>query len=85
MKMADGDFRPAYNAQLASDCDAQVIVGVGVVTTPDQVGRRPGARHGAAGPRSSRGQAPMVEQVQGPLRPAARAREHRMRKPRAAW
>lgn len=43
MKMADGDFRPAYNAQLASDCDAQVIVGVGVVTTPDQVGRRPGA------------------------------------------
>jgi transposase len=33
MKMADGGFRPAYNTQLASDCDAQVIVGVGVVTT----------------------------------------------------
>jgi transposase len=28
MKMADGGFRPAYNAQFASDCDAQVIVGV---------------------------------------------------------
>jgi len=32
MKMADGGFRPAYNAQLASDCAAQVIVGVEVVT-----------------------------------------------------
>lgn len=32
MKMADGGFRPAYNAQLASDCDTQVIVGVAVVT-----------------------------------------------------
>lgn len=32
MKMADGGFRPAYNVQLASDCDAQVIVGVAVVT-----------------------------------------------------
>jgi transposase len=32
MKMADGGFRPAYNAQLASDCEAQVIVGVEVVT-----------------------------------------------------
>lgn len=32
MKMAAGGFRPAYNAQLASDCEAQVIVGVAVVT-----------------------------------------------------
>ena len=32
MKMADGGFRPAYNAQLASDCESQVIVGVEVVT-----------------------------------------------------
>jgi transposase len=33
MKMADGGFRPAYNAQFASDCDAQVIVGVEVSTS----------------------------------------------------
>jgi transposase len=32
MKMADGGFRPAVNAQLASDCDSQVIVGVEVST-----------------------------------------------------
>lgn len=32
MKMADGGFRPAYNTQFASDCDAQVIVGVDVVS-----------------------------------------------------
>jgi transposase len=32
MKMGDGGFRPAYNAQLATDTDAQVIVGVDVVT-----------------------------------------------------
>jgi transposase len=32
MKMADGGFRPAFNTQFASDCDAQVIVGVDVVT-----------------------------------------------------
>ena len=30
MKMADGGFRPAYNAQLASDSATGVIVGVGV-------------------------------------------------------
>lgn len=30
MKMADGGYRPAVNAQLASDCDSQVIVGVEV-------------------------------------------------------
>ena len=33
MKMADGGFRPAYNTQLASDCDSLVIVGVEVSTS----------------------------------------------------
>lgn len=33
MKMADGGFRPAYNAQLASDCHSQLIVGVEVSTS----------------------------------------------------
>ena len=32
MKMADGGFRPAYNAQYATDTESQVIVGVEVVT-----------------------------------------------------
>jgi transposase len=32
MKMPDGGFRPAYNLQLATDVDSQVVVGVGVVT-----------------------------------------------------
>jgi hypothetical protein len=32
MKMGDGGFRPAYNAQLASDVDSLVIVGVEVAT-----------------------------------------------------
>ena len=32
MKMGDGGFRPAYNAQLATDTENQVIVGVDVVT-----------------------------------------------------
>jgi hypothetical protein len=32
MKMADGGFRPAYNAQYATDTASQVIVGVEVVT-----------------------------------------------------
>jgi hypothetical protein len=31
MKMPDGGFRPAYNVQLATDVDSQVIVGVGVI------------------------------------------------------
>lgn len=30
MKMADGGFRPAYNVQLATDTDTQIIVGVEV-------------------------------------------------------
>lgn len=33
MKMADGGYRPAYNAQFATDTETQVIVGVEVVTT----------------------------------------------------
>ena len=55
MKMGDGGFRPAYNAQLATDTEAQVIVGVAVVTVgsdmaqlepmveqvTDRCGRRP--------------------------------------------
>jgi len=32
MKMPDGGFRPAYNLELATDVDSQVIVGVAVVT-----------------------------------------------------
>ena len=32
MKMPDGGFRPAFNLEVASDVDSQVIVGVGVVT-----------------------------------------------------
>ena len=32
MKMGDGGWRPAYNVQFATDCAAQVIVGVDVVT-----------------------------------------------------
>lgn len=49
MKMADGGFRPAYNAQFASDCESQVIVGVDVVTTGSDMAQL----------------APMVDQVQG--------------------
>jgi transposase len=32
MKMGDGGFRPAYNAQYGTDSDSQVIVGADVVT-----------------------------------------------------
>ena len=31
MKMGDGGFRPAYNVQLATECEGQVIVGMDVV------------------------------------------------------
>jgi transposase len=48
MKMADGGFRPAYNTQYATDCETQVVVGVGVVTSGSDMGQL----------------APMVEQVQ---------------------
>ena len=48
MKMADGGFRPAYNAQFATDCDSQVIVGVEVSTSGSDMTQL----------------APMVEQVE---------------------
>jgi IS5 family transposase len=47
MKMGDGGFRPAYNAQFATDTESQVIVGVEVVTVGSDLGQL----------------APMVEQV----------------------
>lgn len=56
MKMGDGGFRPAYNAQFASDCESQVVVGVDVITIGSdmnalapmvtQVGRRCGQSPG---------------------------------------
>jgi transposase len=48
MKMADGGFRPAFNAQLTATTRGQVIVGVAVTNT--------GTDHGQLGP--------MVEQLQ---------------------
>jgi transposase len=48
MKMGDGGFRPAYNTQLATDCDSQVIIGVDVVSVGSDMGQL----------------APMVAQVQ---------------------
>lgn len=47
MRMADGGFRPAYNAQFATDTDSQVIVGVEVTTRGND----------------TREMTPMVEQV----------------------
>ena len=47
MKMGDGGFRPAYNAQYATDTESQVIVGAEVVTVGSDMGQL----------------APMVEQV----------------------
>ena len=57
MKMADGGFRPAYNVQLATDVDSQVIVGVGVINrgtdqgealaVEEQVAQRTGRHPGA--------------------------------------
>ena len=49
MKMADGGFRPAYNTQFASDCEAQVIVGVDVVSAGSDMAQLE----------------PMVDQVEG--------------------
>ena len=49
MKMGDGGFRPAYNAQYAADTETQVIVGVAVSTAGTDMGQL----------------APMVEQVSG--------------------
>lgn len=48
MKMADGGFRPAYNAQFCSDTQSLVIVGVEVVTSGSDMGQM----------------APMVEQIE---------------------
>jgi hypothetical protein len=39
MKMANGGYRPAYNIQFATTTAAQVIVGVGVVTTGSDLGQ----------------------------------------------
>jgi transposase len=43
IKMADGGFRPAYNLQLVTDEDSQVIVAVGVDTTGNDGGQAPPA------------------------------------------
>ena len=48
MKMGDGGWRPAYNVQFATDCGAQVIVGMDVVTAGSDMAQL----------------APMVEQVE---------------------
>jgi transposase len=48
MKMADGGYRPAYNVQLATDTQTQVITGVGVTNSGGDQGKM----------------APMVEQHQ---------------------
>lgn len=40
MKMGDGGFRPAYNAQYATATERQVIVGVAVVTVGSDMGPR---------------------------------------------
>jgi hypothetical protein len=39
MKMADGGFRPAYNAQLATDTGSQVVVGVAVANAGSDQGQ----------------------------------------------
>jgi transposase len=41
MKMPDGGFRPAYNVQLSTACQGQVIVGVAVVTEGTDQGQLP--------------------------------------------
>lgn len=48
MKMGDGGFRAAYNVQLATTCDSQVIVGMAVVNAGSDMAQL----------------APMVEQVE---------------------
>ena len=39
MKMGDGGYRPAYNAQYATDTESQIIVGVEVVTVGSDMGQ----------------------------------------------
>jgi transposase len=52
MKMPDGGFRPAYNAQFVSDTEAQVVVGVDAVVVGTDMGQllpmieQVGARYG---------------------------------------
>ena len=41
MKMGDGGFRPAYNAQFATDAQTQVIVGVAVTNSGSDLGQMP--------------------------------------------
>jgi transposase len=41
MKMPDGGYRPAYNVQLSTACQGQVIVGVEVVTAGTDQGQLP--------------------------------------------
>ena len=48
MKMGDGGFRPAFNVQLATDTESQVIVGVDVSNKGSDAGEMP----------------PMVEQIE---------------------
>ena len=48
MKMGDGGFRPAYNAQLATDTETQVVVGVDLGNAGSDMGQV----------------APMVEQIE---------------------
>jgi transposase len=49
MKMPDGGYRPAYNVQLSTACQGQVIVGVEVVTEGTDQGQLP----------------PMLDQIEG--------------------
>jgi transposase len=39
MKMGDGGYRPAYNAQFATDTSSRVIVGVGVTNSGSDMGQ----------------------------------------------
>lgn len=41
MKMGDGGYRPAYNAQFATDTQTRVIVGVGVTNSGGDYGQMP--------------------------------------------
>ncbi len=41
MKMADGGFRPAFNAQMAADTGSQIIVGVDVGNVGSDLGQLP--------------------------------------------
>src|SRR3972149_1487757 len=50
MKMPDGGYRPAFNLEIATDVDSQVIVGVGVETKGSDRGEAvPMGRQGEEG------------------------------------